>query len=360
MSAIGGMLGLNGGAGGTGFSGPEQAGLIEGVNAGQAKTSYDQQQALLNALQGQNGIQNQSNVYNQLQGVANGTGPNPAQAMLNNATGQNIAAQNALMAGQRGASTNVGLMARQAGQLGGNIQQQAVGQGAQMQANQALNAIGAMGNIANNQVANQIGVTGAQQANVLNAIAQLNNAKVGSQSSVNSANASLAGGRMGQQGGAIGGVLGPIGLPMMNSMGQGMAGGGAGAAGGTSGIGPVASGAEYGAMLGAAHGGVMQSGPQSALGSFLAGGMSHGGEVPVALSPGEKVVAPQDVQKAAQGNVVAKTVPGKPKVSGDSLKNDTFKTKLPEGAVVVPRTKSQSDKDAASFVRNVLAKRGRK
>ena len=84
----------------------------------QAQNQLAQQNAFVQALQAQNGIGNQSNVYNQLQNVANGTGPNPAQAMLANATGQNVANQAALMAGQRGSNANVGLMARQAAQQG--------------------------------------------------------------------------------------------------------------------------------------------------------------------------------------------------------------------------------------------------
>lgn len=150
-------------------------GLNDGVNQQQLNDSYNAyqntaqaQQALLNALQAQNGLGNQTQVYNQLQGVVNGTGPNPAQAMLNQATGQNVANQAALMAGQRGASSNVGLMARQAAQQGANIQQQAVGQGATLQANQSLNALGQAGNMANTMASNQIGQTNANAAGALN------------------------------------------------------------------------------------------------------------------------------------------------------------------------------------------------
>lgn len=172
----------------------------------QAQDAQGQQQAFLAAIQAQNGLGNQSSVFNQYQNVANGTGPNPAQAMLNNATGQNVAQQAALMAGQRGASQNVGLMARQAAQQGAGIQQQAVGQGASMQAQQSLNAMAGMGNIANTQAAQQAAATGAntqaaqnQEQNLMNAIAQQNNAKVGMQSNVNNANASIAGITAGQQ-----------------------------------------------------------------------------------------------------------------------------------------------------------------
>ena len=65
-----------------------------------------------------------------LQQQMNGGGPNLAGAQLAQATGQNIAQQAALQAGQRGGAQNVGLMARNIGQQGANIQQQAVGQAA--------------------------------------------------------------------------------------------------------------------------------------------------------------------------------------------------------------------------------------
>lgn len=166
---------------------------------GQAQTGVDQQQALLQALQAQNGIQNQSNVYNQLQGVANGVGPNPAQAMLNQSTGQNVASQAALMAGQRGAGANAGLIARQAAEQGAALQQNAVGQGATMQANQSLNALGQLGGLATQQVGQQAGAlqnynAAAQglQGNILNSINSQNNAAVGMQSNINNANAGIS------------------------------------------------------------------------------------------------------------------------------------------------------------------------
>ena len=225
MGAIGGLLGTAGGAAGSGFSTPQQASIVNPTNAGQISSAYtgvqnsqQAQQNLLSALQGQNGLGNQSQVYGQLQGVANGTGPNPAQAMLNQATGQNVANQAALMAGQRGAGSNVGLMARQAAQQGANIQQQAVGQGATMQANQSLNAISAAGNMANTQAGQQIGQTNAntaaqqaEQAALINAQLGVNNSNVGMQSNVNNVNGQLANTTMQGQQGLIGGVMNSLG-----------------------------------------------------------------------------------------------------------------------------------------------------
>lgn len=215
------MLGTAGGLNGTGISGPQSANIQTPTTDKQAQTAYTgnqqalaQQQNFLNAVQAQNGLGNQSSVYNQLQGITNGTGPNPAQAQLAQATGANVANQAALMAGQRGSNANVGLIARQAAQQGSQIQQQAAGQAATLQAQQSLAALQNQGNIANTQAGQQAAATGAvtgaqqtEQANLLNSIAQQNNAAVGMQSNVNSANAGLAGTIMGQQGQVAGGLM---------------------------------------------------------------------------------------------------------------------------------------------------------
>lgn len=129
---------------------------------------------LSGALASQQGLAAQQQATaNQYQNIANGTGPNPAQAALNQSTGQNIASQAALMAGQRGAGANVGLMARQAAQQGASTQQQAVGQAATMQAQQQLaglsglqaqqQAIGQTNSNVSNIAAQQIAQQQAQQ-----------------------------------------------------------------------------------------------------------------------------------------------------------------------------------------------------
>jgi hypothetical protein len=235
MGGIGGMVGLAGGAGGTGFAGPQAASLMQGTNTDQTAAAYtgnqqalNQQSALVTALQGQNGIGNQSQVYNQLQGIAAGTGPNPAQAQLAQSTGANVANQAALMAGQRGSGANVGLMARQAAMQGANTQQQAAGQGATMQAQQSLNALNQAGGMAGQQVANQIGATTAntqqqqgEQSNLLNAMGQYNSANVAMQSNVNNINGQLANTQLQGQQALAGGAMNAIGSMAM------MAGGGA-------------------------------------------------------------------------------------------------------------------------------------
>ena len=225
MGAIGGLLGIGGGASGTGIAGPQQANITAPTNSQQVGQAYtgtqnalNSQNALLSALQGQNGLGNQSQVYGQLQGIASGA-VNPAQAQFAQNTNQNVANQAALMAGQRGANQNVGLIARQAAQQGAATQQQAVGQEATQQATNQINAIGAAGNLATTQAQQQIGQTNAntqaqqsEQANLLNALQGYNSNQVASQASVNSANAALAGQQMTGQQGLIGGALGSAGL----------------------------------------------------------------------------------------------------------------------------------------------------
>lgn len=127
---------------------------------------------------------NESSLASQYGNIAAGQGPNPAQAMLNQSTGQNVKNQAALQAGQRGAGANVGLMARQAAQTGANVQQQAAGQGATMQANQQLSALGQQGSIYAQQGQQQNSAMGAYEAaingsNQINAQTAANQAQFG-------------------------------------------------------------------------------------------------------------------------------------------------------------------------------------
>jgi hypothetical protein len=235
----------------------------------QAQSGLSQQQNFLNAVNAQNGLGNQSAVYNQLQGVANGTGPNPAQAQLAQATGANVANQASLMAGQRGANQNVGLIARQAAQQGASTQQQAAGQAATLQANQSLNALNSMGSLATNQANQQANATGAytnatqaEQSNILNGIQGQNQAAVGSVGSQNSANAgvanTVAGGQMSLIGNMAGGLGSALSLAQGGKVPQMMAGGGAAST-------PLVQ--SQGAT----------SGPQSAAGKFFSSQSSGGG-----------------------------------------------------------------------------------
>lgn len=230
--------------------------ILQPSTVGQANTAYDQtqqgiqqQQAFLNALQGQNGIGNQSSVFNQLQGVANGQGPNPAQAMLNQSTGQNVANQASLMAGQRGSGANTGLIARQAANQGANTQQQAAGQAATMQANQSMGALNQLGGIAGQQVGQQANaLTGlnqaaqGQQQNILGGIQGQNASNVAMQDSINKANGQIANTNAGAQNNLAGGFLSGIGSVAGSLIPGG--GGGASAGGGLSSLAMFADGGQ--------------------------------------------------------------------------------------------------------------------
>lgn len=291
----------------------------------------DQQNQFLQALQAQNGVQNQGNVFNQQQAIANGTGANPAQAMLNNTTGANVANQAALMAGQRGSGQNAGMMARQAGMQGANIQQQAAGQGAALQANQSLNALNQMGSIAGQQVQAQGNAANAYtqsaagaQNNILNSIGAQNNANVGMVSNMNNANAGLNTQIAKSQGDLIGNMAQGIGTALM-----------------------------------AAEGGAV---PQSAVGKYFHQ-FAEGGKVPAMVSPGETYLDPKDVKEvAAKGKnplEVGEKIPGTPKVKGNSYANDTVAKDLEPGGIVIPNSIMQhkdAAKKAQAFVSAVLRK----
>lgn len=291
---------------------------------GNTQNALAQQQAFMQALQQQGGVQNQSDVYNMLAMQAQGQGPNPAAAALQQATGQNIAAQNALMAGQRGAAANPALMARQAAMQGANIQQQAVGQGALMQAQQQQAAINNMGNIAGQQVGNlanaqqMYGNTALnQQQNLLNSIAGVNSVNSANAANMNSANRANAD----ANNRILGGVVNAAGtIPSLFP------------------TKPAAPKYDFsnadgfgGGITQKAHGGEIKSedGPKSSLGQALR--MMDGG-----------------------------TVPGKAKVEGDSLKNDTVHALLSPGEIVIPRTIAEGEdapRKAMEFVAAIKARK---
>ncbi len=374
--------------------------------------SLQSQQALLQALQGQGGLNQQNALAGQLaqangigtqnraisglentagmySNIAQGRGPNPAMAMLNQQTGQNVANQAALMAGQRGAGANAGLLARQAAQQGGALQQQAVGQGATMQANQQLNAlqglsgtqqaIGGLGStqaaaqqaLANQVAGQQIGGTNAMaqanlsnQGQMQNALQGINTSNVASQGSVNAANAGLAQQTMANKAGIMGGL--------MNA-------------------GGAALGSAAGGMVPhMAQGGMpMQQqpvsqpvGPQSSFGQYLTGLQpeqpSTANFTPMeAEQPKEAKKAPSELGEIASiasllaegglaskgGHVAAEKASQKAEKSGNSYDNDKVPAMLSEGEIVLPRSITQSSDPvaaAAEFVRKTLHERSQK
>jgi hypothetical protein len=96
--------------------------------------------------------------------------------------------------------------------------------------------------------------------------------------------------------------------------------------------------------------------------SFAHGGSIHA-PVPVAVSPGEKVVPPGTTpSRAAQMVRSAPPVPGQAKVAGDSPANDTVHARLPAGSIVIPRSivnAKNPGKAASSFVASVLKRGGK-
>lgn len=278
-----------------------------------------------------------------------------------------------------GATSYIGLMARQAAQQGGNLQQQAAGQGAALQAQQSLGALNQLGGMAGQQVGQGLnaygqaaGVAGQQAGNQLAAqnaynqaalqgrgqdLAAIQNAQqmnVQQQMGANQLNATQAMAQSQRQAGMFGGVLnaaGTVGAALLAKGGQ------------------VQSSNHY-----ANGGNVMppnSGGPQSALGRFMAGSqpmmMAQGGKVPAMVSPGERYIPPQQVEAIKNGTnpmKLGEKIPGNPKVSGakDSYKNDTVPKTLEEGGIVIPRSVTQSkdaERKAQEFVAAVFARKGK-
>ncbi len=457
------LLGKAGSALGPSGAAPElgkiqQGTSIQDVTDAQkgAANSLAAQQSLLQALQGQNGIGNQSEVFNQSQGlanqlgganavanqssalnaqqqlaaqqqataqqyqnIANGTGPNPAQAALNNATGQNVANQAALMASQRGAGANIGLIGRQAAMQGANTQQQAVGQGAQMQAQQQLaglsgltnqqQAIGstnqnvagiasqqlaaqqaqqqALAQQANAQVNQQVAATTANsqgqlanQQQMQNALQGVNSANVANQGNVNSGNVALSTTHTQGQQGILGGVLSGFG-GALGSMGGATAGAAAGAEGGDVTEMPRASlvsdEESYPKPVQASSPPSI-NGPSSSFGNFLHNwGVNNKKEsqdqtiVSSSANPGSSslqkgtgtamkglvtaIAAAKGGVATKGGTVKAQTPDQKAVKKGNSYDNDKVPALLSEGEIVIPRAVLQS-KDPARGAAEFVAK----
>lgn len=296
--------------------------------------------------------QTANNAMNMLQGVATGTsGPNPGQALLNQATGQNIANATGLIKSQKG--LNPGIAARLAGQQAANIQQQSAGQAATMRANQQQAAMDELNRAAQ-----------SEQGLLLGSIANQNNA-----------NASIAQQNANAQNQMGGNLLGN--LPLIGKL--------------------FAGGGEVKKFAG--------GGPSSAIGQFF---YPSEQEVEFASGPRGAITVPDVVpdkpsvpglstatggQGAAQGitgligtlgkaapaaaaamakggrikrpvvgeELAAKgeKVPGKAKVKGNSYANDIIDAKLSPGEIILPRSVTMSEdpvKNAAKFVQAVLAK----
>lgn len=374
------------------------------------------QQGAMNAQAGYNNAQGlqaqQQALANQLGAQAQGQGPNPALAQLNQTTGQNIANQAALMASQRGSSANPGMIARQAAQQGAATQQQAAGQAATLSAQQQLAAEGALQNQQQNMVQGNLGqqgiqaglftgagaLTNTQNANNISNVGNMQgiNAQV-AQNNANATNKTTSGLLSGLASGlggmfADGGSVAPINVPTLNGpaaepaqqgpsqsqqtgnqlgsalknyLGGSSSGGltmpqlgdsaGLGGTAPSLGVAGLDSGAAAAPSLGAAA----ELAPLAAL--------AKGGKVPALVSPGERYLDPKDVKDIADGKKspikAGEKIPGKPKVKGakNSYDNDTVPKNLDEGGIVLPRSVTQSKDPAAAasaFVSAILAKKG--
>lgn len=300
-SLFGGDSGNTGGAGmNYQASGPQQYQVDDAWKNTQAALGH--QSSFINALNAQNqGVMpGQQNLMMQLQGMAAGQGPNPAQEQFKQ-NANSLAAQAAgLVGSQKGISPalQARLVAQQQAQAGQDIS----GQAAQLQAQQQMSAVGAL----QNQYSNMLG----QQQNAMNsyqqgALGQQANV-LGLQGNANTANAGVSQQVAGQQGG------------LFKSAGT--------------------------ALLGFSGGGQVpeNGGPASEFGRLC---MSRGGVV-----SGEELSAEM------------MPVPGKASVAGDSPKNDTVPARLSPGEIVIPRSIAQHPNApdmAAKFVAAVMAKSGR-
>lgn len=200
------------------------AAIQAGTNANQLNQSYTgvqgglgQQSDLTQQFQpgSTQGLYNQGQLAKQLVNESNGVGPNPAQAALNQSTGQNIEQEAALLASQRGAGANPGLAAEQAARAGGAIQQQSAGQAATLQAQQQIAAQQQLQGLAGQQVAQETGavqgVNNAQQNEqgiLQGANTAYNNTAVNQQSNINNVNSQTAQGNQNIFGKTVGALTG--------------------------------------------------------------------------------------------------------------------------------------------------------
>lgn len=383
---------------------------LQGLNQAQtgSQNAMAQQQQFLSAL-GAGGLnQNQANVFNQqqalsrqLQGQAQGRGPNPAQSMLAQNTGQNIQQQAALMGSARGAQSNPGLVTRQAGQVGGNIQQQAVGQAATMRAQQQLSAQqqlaaqqGQMANLATAGVGQQqTGLSQLGQQNLAyqqmlqNALTAQNQQQIQAQLGQGQIQGNLAAIGKQNQAGAVGGILNGLGGMLSLARGgvvQNFDGGGA-----------VQLGPAQGAFVGAAQSQTPTSieeqtaanQPKSLLGQSESGktaddlipfqptqsgsnaiyqGMSNISNNLFGKGMKDQIKGMMSGGSGSGGNggqgagllmallSSGGAVQGKAKVSGDSKTNDTVPAMLSPGEIVIPRSHAGDPDKIASFLNGLL------
>lgn len=365
--------------------------LQAGTNTGQLNSAYTGAQSGLTAQQGltntltpqaATAVQNQNNLATQYANEAAGKGPNPAMAELAQETGQNVAATNATIAGARGSSGNVGLLARQAAQTGAGIQQGAVGQAATLGAEQQLAAQSAGANLANNQI-NQTGqaTTNLNSANqgeqgvLQGANTALNSANVSATSNQNNVNAQTAAANQNANSNVFGGILNGA-SSVLSALAEGGEVGGdsvnegtfqpapsdessAPSAGSTSTLpaAPPIGGSSGGKSSGGSGGGIAAVAALLAKGGPVKKGwMNH-------LACGGAAFVPDHNMKSG-GRVIAKNAKEKAKVAGDSYSNDTVPALLSEGEEVIDRDTMRDPGPMGQMARllaaHMKAKKGKK
>lgn len=323
-----------------------------------------------------NAYQAQNNLAMQLLQQSKGQGPNIAQTQLASNTGNNVAAQGALMASQRGANANPALVARQAAMQGANTQQQAVGQAATLQAQQQMAAQGQLAGVQQSMAQEGLSQQGISQGAQASQNATLTQGQLGASNinaNVSGQNAQQAGSVTGgllDPGGAVMGKLytggevkkmsdggmtdniatyseAPIQLPSLNPFQlpggkqKQSSGSKPTAAGDTESVGTDPGWEMGGGMAGGAGdavGGAEGAGELEGLGSAAVMLASGGGKVPFsrALLNGGKVS-------------------GKPKVQGNSPDNDTQPTMLSPGEEVIDRETMQDPGPIGKAARMVAA-----
>jgi hypothetical protein len=301
------------------FSGSKAYQAQSGLQPGQLEQTYQQQQdalakmaAFVAATQpgSAQGLAAQQALSGQLSGMAQGQGPSPAQAMLQQQAGDIASQQAAIMGSQRGASQNVGLVGRQAAQAGMQAQQRAGSQAAILRQQEQLNAIEQLRQLSGQQVEQQRLGTGQYGQAGLQAQQQA----LQSQYQQEALRTEMAKQQESTRGGIVGGMLG--------------------------GIGSVASsGVLGGTPIKKSEGGQIQPTEQ-----------------PRPMEQPDIVSLLLESQNMAHGSVV----PGKAKVDGDSYDNDTVPALLSPGEIVVPRSAAKDPEKAAAFAKSVAMRSGKR
>lgn len=365
-------------------------------------TTQDNLGTNANQLYGQNQDinTNQNTLASQLQQQAIGQGPNPAQNQLAQATGANVSNQAALMAGQRGAGANVGLMARQAAEQGAGIQQAAAGQAATLGAQQQLGAQANLQNLYNQQAQAALQGQGIQQQalaaqNATQTTGQLGASQVNAQTAQQNANnsASTLGGLIGGVGSAVASIFNKGGdVQKLDSGGYATAtnpnlilrttspGANKGISQGVGSLGSALLNKSPSSFLGQSGSsgaaptlGVDTSMPSSsdlAAGTNMNGSLAPVSDVSPAFGSELSTAAPSlgsvgpllSEGGAIDGTDGISQVPGEAEVDGDSLKNDVVPALLSPHEAVLPRSvtmAADAPERAKKFVEMLQDRKGK-